>query len=241
VTLSAGFTTELFTTDGTVPGTGPLVPGSGLTLASGLGITSNESQAYFFAHADAPGSPVNIWRSDGSPAGTAMFVELAQPTLAAEIAVQNGRVYFPAGGFTDSGGQELWVSDGTPAGTERLADIFPGPAGSMPGSLRASRGMIYFTANDGVAGGEPWVTDGTTGGTVPLGDFNRFDQSAGSDPRPLLQFNGGLLFSADDGINGRELWFTDGTTGNAAWWLTSFGDGSSNRGMVSLGGIAVSG
>ncbi|MCA9170423.1 MAG: hypothetical protein KDB23_22250, partial [Planctomycetales bacterium] len=69
--------------------------------------------------------------------------------------------------------------------------------------------VVYFTADDGVAGVELWKTDGTSANTVMVADIR--DGAEGSEPAQLTAFNGQLYFVANDGTNGQELWKSDGT------------------------------
>ncbi len=77
--------------------------------------------------------PVNgeeIWRSDGTQAGTKLFVNIAADNGDAVssypecLTVRKGILYFTATDEID--GYELWASDGTEAGTHMVTDIFPG-------------------------------------------------------------------------------------------------------------------
>jgi ELWxxDGT repeat protein len=52
-----------------------------------------------------------------------------------------GMLYFTASDALR--GSELWRSDGSQAGTE-VADLLPGPAGSLPGQLRVADGKLTF-------------------------------------------------------------------------------------------------
>ena len=241
INFSDGSTSELYSTDSTAAGTSPLRPAGPLHLLSQLGITIGSGEVFFFARLDPPGSPTNIWRSDGTAAGTRLYVALAQPALPAETVQLNGRLFFAAGIVSDPTGQELWVSDGTVAGTQLVKDINQGPGHSFPSNLHGAHGLLFFSAEDGSSSAEPWVSDGTSLGTVQLGDFNRTDMTASSEPVPMLDFNGGLLFVADDGVNGRELWFSDGTNGSTSL-LADINPGvasSDPQGLITMGGFAL--
>ncbi len=119
----------------------------------------------------------------------------------------NGNLYFSA----DDGvnGEELFRSDGTVTGTYRVADINPGPSGSLPGWLKVSNGILFFKADGGVFGEELWRTDGTLTGTVQVRDI--YTGPIGSSPTRLTDLGGALFFSAVSPGSGRELWTSDGT------------------------------
>ena len=88
-----------------------------------------------------------------------------------------GTMLFAADDGTN--GLELWRSDGTSAGTMLVADINPGPAGSLPTQrieaptrAVALGGVLLFAANDGSSGLELWHSDGTPGGTSMVADIH---------------------------------------------------------------------
>lgn len=81
--------------------------------------------------------------------------------------------------------------------------------GSAPKNLTNVRGILFFSADDGIHGRELWKTDGTAVGTVLVEDIA--PGSAGSGPESLTEVGGALFFSANDRTHGRELWTSDGT------------------------------
>jgi ELWxxDGT repeat protein len=103
----------------------------------------------------------------------------------------------------------LWRSDGSEAGTGLVKDIYPGGYTSMLTSLTAVNDLLYFTANDGLAGQELWRSDGTESGTERVADI-AFAQTQSSHPGELIEADGRLYFMAYD-RHGRELWRSDGT------------------------------
>ncbi|HEX4960651.1 MAG TPA: ELWxxDGT repeat protein [Thermoanaerobaculia bacterium] len=157
---------------------------------------------------------LELWRTDGTAAGTAMVKDICPGACWGSIrggVVWNGFYYFGA----DDGvhGLELWRSDGTAAGTTLVVDLDPGLPGGFSGLLAAG-GTLYLAADDGVHGTELWKTDGTAAGTVLVKDVN--PGPAGSFPRLWLDAGGKLLLNADDGVHGREPWISDGTPGGTA-------------------------
>jgi ELWxxDGT repeat protein len=210
--------TDIWTSDGTPGGTGPLNPGQGINFGGGRTIFPATGEAYFMAGQNFPGTvtpgatPGNLWRTDGTLAGTHQVSNFALGLTSEQLIAHGNRVYFAAGASVDPAGEELWSTDGTPGGTALLVDIRPGPANSLPEQLVLARGNILFTANDGVVGIQPWISDGTASGTVRLRDTPIIQSTAGSSPNAFFPLAGGALFVADDGVTGRELWFTDGTS-----------------------------
>jgi len=70
-------------------------------------------------------------------------------------------------------------------------------------------GILYFQANDGIAGIELWKSDGTEAGTVRVKDIR--PGAGSSSPAFLTNVNGNLFFSAMEATTGTELWKSDGT------------------------------
>jgi trimeric autotransporter adhesin len=97
-----------------------------------------------------------LWRSDGTAAGTVKFLDLF-PSAGDGAGIPRdvgGTLFF--NGHDDTHGWELWRSDGTDAGTRVARDINPGTPASFPGDLTNVAGTLFFTAADGTHGRELW-------------------------------------------------------------------------------------
>lgn len=186
-------------------------PGVADTAIAPYGMVSIGSTAFFAA--STPANGVELWKSDGTTAGTVMVKDLiGGPTdsFPNDLTNVNGVLYFSA--INPIGERDLWKSDGTEAGTVIVASgVIPGELLIGEPPLIASIGNnLFFRGGDLESGGELWISNLTTGVTSRLVDINPgFGSSA---PGSLTVFNGDLYFAADDGTSGRELWRTNGST-----------------------------
>jgi ELWxxDGT repeat protein len=180
--------------------------GSGASLPADFTAVGGE----VFFRADDGSHDQELWKTDGTAAGTVMVKDLhpgsggAFPTQLTNV---NGTLFFQA--ISDHG-QELWRSDGTAAGTVMLMDIFPPTRYFFPNFQTNFNGTLFFSANVGSHGSELWRSNGTLAGTVMVKDIQ--PGLGGSYPRYFANMNGTLFFQASDGSNpAAQLWRTDGT------------------------------
>jgi ELWxxDGT repeat protein len=196
----------LWFSDGTAPGTRELKSWFSASSENPRDLTAVNGLLFFVA--DDLTNGAELWKSDGTPAGTVLVKDIvpgsvgSNPRLLTNV---HGTLFFSA----DDGvhGPELWKSDGTGAGTVLVKDIEPGMSGSVE-SPAAVAGLLYFGVH-----GELWKSDGTEAGTV------RVKECAGclGPLSELTDANGTLYFvshaSASGGeTSGAELWRSDGTT-----------------------------
>lgn len=153
-----------------------------------------------------------LWRSDGTAAGTTMIGDPARRLLTNDpMAVAGDLLFFVAG--SDTTGYELWRSDGSSEGTLLIADLNPASYGSNPAELTPAGDRLYFAATTPI-GRELWITDGSAGGTHVVADLAPGVGDA--SPRELTML-GSTLFFVSSGYRGstvaygEELWRTDGT------------------------------
>ena len=203
----------LWVTDGTAAGTRPLWQEQG---AGAWSLREAGDQVYF--HVTGANGRRELWRSDGSAAGTSrVHAYPSKSQFAGSVAhlPADGRVYFA--GYDPQHGMEVWSTDGTAAGTSLFKDVNPGPASSSPSGFTTSHGKVLFTATGPTNRRELWITDGTDGGTTELREFSStqlFPPFVPAGP----QGSGLTVFA----ING-DPWVTDGTPAGTRR-LGPFGD-----------------
>jgi ELWxxDGT repeat protein len=225
---------QLWRSIGTGPGT------LKLTQFADTGYTTLSSQTawngnLYFKHLN------ELWKTDGTVAGTALLKQLVVGTLFPA----SNYLYFTAYDSANDYYYGLWRTDGTAAGTVQVTSstfsyYTPVPVGEIAGRL-------YFTTD-----GTLWSTDGTEATTVKVSSLGYTNYTpvvmggaiyynfaaeypnyelwktdgtpegaslvkeirtgtAGSNPRNLTPAGMLLFFTADNGTNGEELWRTDGT------------------------------
>ncbi|HEV7667195.1 MAG TPA: hypothetical protein VGS22_01645 [Thermoanaerobaculia bacterium] len=190
-------------------------PGSVLLSILSLNAVERAGVQYFSA-AD-PQHGYELWRTDGSPAGTYRLTDVAPGrdwSGALPLSFFNGFLYFLAN--DGEYGQEIWRTDGTPGGEELFADLCPGACGSPVSSWIEWQGAIWFLTQESSDAPILWTSDGTRHGTrvfanfcddLGLCDFGAFGDTRLVRPAPSGQ---GLLFLVNDNT-GQFLLRTDGT------------------------------
>ena len=173
-------------------------------------LTAVEDTLFFTADDGVRGH--EVWRSDGTKAGTVLVKNIragSYGSYAGQLTAVGDDLFFRARDGVH--GSELWRSDGTSAGTALVEDIRPGGVSASPEGLVASGDTLFFSADDGASGRDLWVSDGTAAGTVHLEDFLITDDDYSYGLGEIVAVGDGVLFAADDGTHGLELWGSDGT------------------------------
>ncbi|HEX7182679.1 MAG TPA: ELWxxDGT repeat protein [Thermoanaerobaculia bacterium] len=173
-----------------------------------------QQNVLYFAGSD-PAHGVELWRTDGTPAGTYRLTDVCPGRCSStpqSLEIFRGRLYFSADdGFS---GRELWRSDVTPGREQRVRDICPGPCSSHPGRLKDAGDELLFTATPKDRR-QLWRTTGSRKSTTPVATLCPvFPAEYGPECVGPFARLGELVFflasSADFQTQG-NLWRSDGT------------------------------
>ena len=193
----------LYVSDGTPAGT-KFVPSAGFR-----GIAATLDGVIYSAGTDATYGQ-ELWRSDGTAAGTYRVTDLAAGTKSGVAAgirnVGGALLFFGSDGVTAGSQIYRYTSAG---GVMPATGALPGGAvWAVGGGLGVVGDRIFFSASAAATGRELWVSDGTAAGTGLVADL--VPGSAGSSPEQITDLNGVAIFRA--GPDGKEvLYRSDGT------------------------------
>jgi ELWxxDGT repeat protein len=215
-----GFTNRLWVTGGSEDDTFLLAEGLQVSVGSRHAWLADQGLLYFVA-ADADHG-FEVWRSDGTAAGTRRVTDVApgpEPgdALPSELIAFKGKVFFQADDGTR--GPALWATDGTAAGTRMIRDPWPnGAVYPGPMHLRVAGNRLLFFAFGRRVGTELWASDGTPRGTQPISDL-----APGLADVEIYGTTAALdrYFFIARARRGTQLWVSDGTR-NGTRALTDF-------------------
>lgn len=192
----------------------------------------------FFFLATTPEHGRELWKSDGTTAGTVLVKDLVPgsgSSTLSNLTDVNGTLFFTLVRGTRP--PELWKSDGTEAGTLFVSGVYGVEGTSALSELTNVNGMLYLVAVDEVGTRRLWRSDGTTAGTteVPV-----YGLTGLTSPAHLTNVNGTLFFSAttrtasgSGASRGNELWKVSGSSADAALVKDIYtGTGSSSPEML---------
>lgn len=183
---------------------GPLDPDSG-----GLAF---QGQLWFAGPDLAGGGGRRLWRTDGTPAGTAEVLGGAAAAQVLEpefVAASDSFLWF--GSTTAALGRELWVTDGSGTGTRLVEDIAPGASSglwNLTGGVSAS-GALFFNALTGPfsLGRGIYAHDGASSAATLL----QANQGLNQLVTPPVPFGSQNFFLGFGGTTGLEPCFSNGT------------------------------
>jgi ELWxxDGT repeat protein len=169
-----------------------------------FGFTAAGANLYFTANDTVTGD--ELWKTDGTPAGTARVIDLVPGSGGSEIyhlVEAADQLLFSSSAYPPQGG--FYRTDGSEAGTVQLTDKFPNPDVGDPTLVAVVGDVGYFATTTAGSGSATyiWKSDGTVAGTDAVKQF-----PYNAYPNRLTSTETKLFFLAS--VN-PELWVSDGT------------------------------
>ncbi|HEX8531580.1 MAG TPA: ELWxxDGT repeat protein, partial [Cytophagales bacterium] len=221
------------------PGTVPNLPHDP-EIANGLPreLTAYNGKLYFSAQAPVYG--MELWRTDGTEAGTVLVKDLlVEPYITNDplssrphnFRVVNNKLMFIAT-TTVPGVDRVFASDGTAPGTVDVGGATP--AKYYSGGVITSAAVV----NDAFC----YATYSYASGVGPVVDFYGFNGSRSFSQEDdqvsdLTPVNGALYFVANDGMSGRELWVNNAAGIEKLPELNSGPEGTNPTDLFSIGNV----
>ncbi len=217
--------------------------GSGPSTGFQKGGSAQMGGLLFFS-ADNGLDGVELWKTDGTVAGTELVKDINPGAGSSEpdnFNVVGNLLLFTA----DDGvsGAELWATDGTEAGTKMLADIRPGAAGAFADwflkldfhDFHVFKNTLFFRAYTSADGLELYKSDGTAAGTALVKSIGG-GQNDGCQG-DFAELNGELYFVGFTTTDGGQIWKTDGTGAGTVAVTTALNETPED--LVALGGKLI--
>lgn len=177
-----------------------------LTVSLYTGLVRSGGRVYF--RADDGEHGYELWRTDGTPAGTVMTRDICPGPCDSQVTPPwdfAGRAAVLARDPVH--GLQAWSSDGTRAGTRRLTDVPDGALSPFTFEIAALEDRLFFPAED-EHGEELWSTGTNAPGGRLEADLALLGIS--SNPMELTPVGDRLVFTACTGGT-REVWATTGS------------------------------
>ncbi len=205
---------ELWKSDGTADGTDLVKDINTTTSAASASnpqnFTAFNNQIYFTASNGTTANGTELWKTDGTDAGTTQVSDIREGTAASNpqnfTVINSTTLLFSA--HDGTAGVELWKTDGSEVGTVNVVD-YPGTGNSITWMENLNEtaivGQIVTTT-----GRELYKSDGTAANSSLLLDIN--PGTAAGVGTVFFKNGNALYFQGNDGTTGLELWKTDGTT-----------------------------
>jgi ELWxxDGT repeat protein len=176
-----------------------------------------------------------LWRSDGTPAGTTGVRTLCHDNGRNPEMARIGDRLLMAGGDPNNCGNSqlppsLWMSDGTTSGTVPIVTL--PPTGGVLKDFVAVNDVAFFLGYWPGTGDALWKSDGTPAGT-------KLVSAVGANAADLTTTGRFRYFTEDDGVRGREPWRSDGTAAGTFLLKDINAAGPSNPTRMTVAGDAL--
>ena len=198
----------LWATDGRAAGTGPLIAAGEFRRSQpfyGAPQWVDEGDRVLFLQGGNYASPLELWATDGTAAGTLRLGVLTQQTGATGALARRADGDYLLLVWEHFAALTVWRSDGTAAGTVPASPIDLGSTSFSVRAFAATSDGIYFLIDGGALGARQlWYSGGTVGETRWLADFEAGVWAG------LVAHDGAVYFAAE-AFGGAGIWRSDGT------------------------------
>ncbi|HKI00577.1 MAG TPA: ELWxxDGT repeat protein [Thermoanaerobaculia bacterium] len=178
----------------------------GARLAPSPGYIARSGDLLFFT-STTPAAGTELWKTDGTPAGTGIVKDVVPGSASSSPTFQGalGPLF-----YFSTNGDELWRTDGTEAGTLLLRDFWPGTSSTIQYQAVLGSNLLLVVVDDSQHWAL-WKTDGTPAGTVRVKLFDQGPSVFGATITGVTRTANRVFLRLDDGSHGVELWVSDGT------------------------------
>jgi ELWxxDGT repeat protein len=170
-----------------------------------------------------------LWRTDGTPAGTYAISHMGPEQEVDTLAVFRGRLLLVTS-FIDNDATKvhsaIWTSDGTAAGTAQVFDL----AVRYVREIHILGDAVYFVGQNADYATAIFRSDGTAAGTRELARIGQDTQAT-----DFQQIGGQVFFLVRYFANG-DLWRTDGTPEGTRQFVPNGSRVAYVQGLAQLGG-----
>lgn len=190
---------------------------------------SVDGNIFYFSAFDATNGK-ELWKTDGTPAGTVMIKDIKAGTGTSQ---SSGFCKIPSTTLfiAQSVGLEskLWKTNGTTVGTEQIPVAEPFYIVNQDMAKLGDK--VIFFAHNTVDGYEPYVSDGTAAGTFMLKNINPSGNSLTTQAMGLhLKIAGQYCYFIANNGTTNALWRTDGTVDGTIEVIPNVTNGISDAG-----------
>ncbi len=199
---------------------------------------TTDSGILFFPATD-PAHGTELWRTDGTPAGTFRLTDICPgrcSSLPGHFVILAGEVYFSAEDGVS--GRELWASGDTPGTARRVRDLCPGRCSGAPRQLAVVGDRLYFEAALPSGARGLWISDGSRRGTALLRELcHELYDTTDCTYGPIVELGGLAVFHRNNTTLG--VWSSDGTPGGTRPFTDVVGEFPTSANFVLAGGGAA--
>lgn len=201
---------NVYVSDGTTAGTQTIVNAGDFIYMDHFVLV--DTLVYFVGKTASAG--MNLWRTDGTVAGTVMLGDLNPGTadfLIDKVFELNNEVFL-IGNFPGNGSTRKLFKHIAPLSIQLISNLTVVSTSNFIDTVFVkNNNEMYFTAYDPAVpeGYQLWKTNGTGSGTMKVNHIG--PNIYGPEIKHTISYHNKIYFNARDNNSGNELWVSDGT------------------------------